>query len=113
MKEEIKRIIEDLKTMLKVYNQMVHEKNLSQELWETRNEVEYFKYEAIRLFKENMSYKKQIETLRQQIESLNFESICQESALKNIAHKLAKEKARKSHMDRPRRHESLIMGPVS
>ena len=39
---------------------MISEKNLSQELWDVRNEVEYFKFESLRLYKENTSLKKQI-----------------------------------------------------
>ena len=33
VKEETKRILEDLRKIINVYNKMIHEKNLSQDLW--------------------------------------------------------------------------------
>lgn len=44
MKLEISRMLDDVKKVVNNYNQMIKEKNFSQDLWETKNEVEYFKY---------------------------------------------------------------------
>ena len=39
MKLEIQRILDDVKKVVKDYNQMIKEKNFSQDLWETKNQV--------------------------------------------------------------------------
>lgn len=39
MKQEINRMLEDVRKVVKVFNAMIKEKNFSQDLWETRNEM--------------------------------------------------------------------------
>lgn len=39
MKQEINRMLEDVRKVVKVFNTMIKEKNFSQDLWETRNEM--------------------------------------------------------------------------
>lgn len=50
MRLEIEKMLDDVRKVVKVFNIMIKEKNFSQDLWETKNEVEYFKFEAFRLF---------------------------------------------------------------
>lgn len=69
---------------------MIEEKNLSHELWETRNQADYFRYEAVKLFNENNSLRKQIIQLNEAIESYHLNDACQAEALKKMAKKLMK-----------------------
>lgn len=73
MKSEIARMLQDVRDIVGQYNQCIRDKNLSQDLWETRNEMEYFKFEALRLFQENNQLRKQIADLGRQVEDLTFQ----------------------------------------
>lgn len=53
MRSEIARMLEDVAALARHYSQCIRDKNLSQDLWETRNEMDYFRAEALRLYEEN------------------------------------------------------------
>ena len=87
---------------------MIREKNLSEDLWQTRNEVDYFKYQAIKLFEENNLMRKQIHELKIIIENYKFEETCKDKALKNMAVKLSRSKRTESSYHHKKNYSLLI-----
>ena len=65
MKMELHRALEDLHDAVKAYNFATRKKNMNEDIWELENERDYFRFEALKYFKENKTLNQKIETMRE------------------------------------------------
>lgn len=66
MRAETNKIVERL-------NQAIKDKNTDDEIWKLSNELDYFKSQTYKLFKENKQVREEMKLLRRQIKEYQIE----------------------------------------
>ena len=68
-------------------NKKIAEKNVHNELWHIKNELDYFKIEALKLFELNKGYRVEIKLLKKQVKDLQIEIESQEMTMQKLRKK--------------------------